>query len=199
MSSLHPTSPDSPSPRTSASAKVGSGVAAPGSASLHIIYASTSGHTEYVATLVQGVLEKAGVTVEMQRAEAVQPEDLLRGDVLLLASSTWNTGNVEGQLNPHMYHLLLNRAKAADLRGKMVALVALGDDRYRYTANAAVFLEDFVKTHHGKQLDETLKVVNEPYGQEKMIEEWAVALGQSCMDIGRTSDIGKKKARSPKS
>jgi len=36
-------------------------------------------------------------------AEKTQPQDLLSGDVLLLASSTWNTGGIEGQLNPHMW------------------------------------------------------------------------------------------------
>ncbi len=142
-------------------------------ASLHLIYATTSGHTEHVAQVVKDVLEKAGVQVEMQRAETVKPEDLLRGDVLLLAASTWNTGNVEGQLNSHMYDLLLNRAKAADLQGKPVALVGLGDQRYRYKANAAVYLEEFVRTHNGKQLGTTLKILNEPFGQEREIEKWA--------------------------
>jgi hypothetical protein len=35
-------------------------------------------------------------------AEKTQPDDLLTGNVLVLACATWNTGGSEGQLNPHM-------------------------------------------------------------------------------------------------
>lgn len=141
--------------------------------SLQIIYASTSGHTEYVVqTLVSCLKDEAKkVEVTVKCAELVKAEDLLAGDVLLLASSTWNTGNVEGQLNPHMYTLLLQRAKDISLAGKKVALIALGDERYFYTANAAVHLENFVKAHGGSVLS-LLKIVNEPYGQEEKVREW---------------------------
>ena len=44
-------------------------------------------------------------------AEKTQPQDLLSGDILLLASATWNTGGIEGQLNPHMSVLLHDKAK----------------------------------------------------------------------------------------
>ena len=139
--------------------------------SVHIIYASTSGHTEYVVDQVITALQ--GVQVEKQRAELAQPEDLLKGDMLLLASGTWNTGGVEGQLNPHMDELLRKRAAGVDLGGKKVLLIALGDSRYRYTANAMVHLEEFVKSHNGIVVEPTLKIINEPYGQEGKIRQWA--------------------------
>lgn len=144
-------------------------------ASLHIIFASTSGHTEFVVqTLVDHLKNKAPHTlVEVQRAERAQAEDLLKGDVLLLASGSWNTGGVEGQLNPHMYALLMERCAALPLAGKRVLFVALGDDRYRYTANAAVHLANFVREHGGEHVGKTLKVVNEPYGQEVAVHAWA--------------------------
>jgi hypothetical protein len=70
---------------------------------LHIVFASTSGHTEYVVdTLIDSL---KGIVpeweIEKTMAEKTQPQDLLRGDVLVLASATWNTGGIEGQLNPH--------------------------------------------------------------------------------------------------
>ncbi len=136
--------------------------------SLHIIYASTSGHTEYV---IDQVVKHLSGAVKV-RAELAQPEDFLKGDVLLLATGTWNTGGIEGQLNPHMDELLRKRATAIDLGGKKVLLIALGDDRYRYTANAMTHLIEFVKMHNGVVMEPTLKIVNEPYGQEKKIEEW---------------------------
>lgn len=138
-----------------------------------LIYASTSGHTEYVATKVTEVLSGAKIETNLLRAERAKPEDLTSTDVLVLASSTWNTGNVEGQLNPHMWALLLERAKEVDLGGKTVACIALGDQRYRYTANASKHLEDYVSSHKGSLLMPTLKVVNEPYDQEPLISDWS--------------------------
>jgi len=83
---------------------------------IHIIYASTSGHTEYVVDQLIGFLKAKAedLEIEKQRAELTKPEDLLRGDILLLASATWNTGSIEGQLNPHMWMLLQDKAKNLD-------------------------------------------------------------------------------------
>ena len=148
--------------------------------SLTIVYASTSGHTEYVVdTLAQFLQEKGISTITKQIAEKTQAEDLLKGDLLLLASSTWNTGNVEGQLNPHMYALLLDRAKSVDLKGKKVAVIGLGDERYFYTANSVNHLKEFVASHAGTLILDPLKIVNEPYGQEKKVQEWGSKLLQA--------------------
>jgi len=145
--------------------------------SLHVVYASTSGHTEYVidvlATELLALLP--GLALTRVRADAATPEDLSKGDVLLLASGSWNTGGIEGQLNPFMHELLKSKAAGIDLGGKKVALVALGDARYRYTAKAGDHLEEFVKTHGGEVLGERLVIVNEPYGQEAAVREWAKA------------------------
>ena len=151
---------------------------------LHVVEASTSGNTEYVthvlADYVGSTKHEARSTkpvmVTMVRAEEATAEDLLKGDVLLLACGTWNTGGREGQLNPHMHELLLKRAKAIDLARKPCAVIALGDARYRYTANAAVHLEDFVKRHGGRLLLPSLQIVNEPYGQEGKIRVWGEKL-----------------------
>ncbi len=144
---------------------------------LHIIYASTSGHTEHVVnTLVSFLKEKAPhVAVEVQRAEQAKPEDLRRGDVLLLASGTWNTGGVEGQANPHMAELFA-RAGDVDLHGKPMAFIALGDSRYYYTARAAEYLQRFRMAAKGTQLLPPLIIVDEPYGQEAKINAWGEKL-----------------------
>ena len=58
--------------------------------SLRIIYASTSGHTEYVATELARFLGQRlpGLTVALTRVESATPDDLTSSDVLLLASGT---------------------------------------------------------------------------------------------------------------
>ena len=106
---------------------------------LHIVFASTSGHTEYVVNALIDSLKSItpGWEIKETVAEKTQPQDLLSGDVLLLASATWNTGSIEGQLNPHMWVLLHDKAKTLDLAGKPCACIGLGDHRYFYTARAA--------------------------------------------------------------
>lgn len=141
---------------------------------LHIIYSTSTGHTEYAVDTLIDVLRTSapGLTVEKQRAEAAQPEDLHRGSALLLASGTWNTGGTEGQLHPHMYALLKDRVKELDLKKKPCAVIALGDDHYFYTARAMEHLMQFV-LQHGGQAAESLVIVNEPYGQEEKVAKWA--------------------------
>src|SRR5580704_13108427 len=85
---------------------------------LHIVFASTSGHTEYVVdSLIDSLKDIApGWEIEKTMAETTQPQDLLRGDVLLLASATWNTRRIDGQLNPYMSLFLQDNAKNLDWR-----------------------------------------------------------------------------------
>lgn len=146
--------------------------------SLHILYASTSGHTEFVVETLRNFLKARmpKLDIDVVRIEKAGAEDLAKGDVLLLASSTWNTGGPEGQLNPHMHAFVTGRAKDAKFGGKSVAVIGLGDDRYHYTCRAAEHLETYVKTHGGKLIEPTLRIINEPYGQEDAIQEWGVML-----------------------
>jgi flavodoxin I len=146
--------------------------------SLHIVFASTSGHTEYVVDALIGSLKSIapGWEIDETMAEKTQPQDLLSGDVLLLASSTWNTGGIEGQLNPHMWGLLQDKAKNLDLAGKPCACIGLGDHRYFYTARAAEHLQNYVKVHHGRLIVPTLKIIDEPYGQEETVRVWSKQL-----------------------
>ncbi|MDD5102897.1 MAG: flavodoxin domain-containing protein [Candidatus Peribacteraceae bacterium] len=144
---------------------------------LHVLYSTSTGHTEYVVDTLIAALGAAAprLTIEKQCAEAAQATDLLRGDALLLASGTWNTGGTEGQLHPRMSALLKDRAQDCDLQKKPCAVIALGDERYYYTARAMEHLMQFV-TQHGGQVAESLVIVNEPYGQEEKVNKWAAKL-----------------------
>jgi flavodoxin I len=149
--------------------------------SLHIIFATTSGHTEFVVDTLTRSVELSDWEIEKTLAEKASPQDMLRGAVLLLASSTWNTGGAEGQLNPHMSVLLQSKAKDLDLASKPSACIGLGDHRYYYTARAADLLHDYIESHHGRLLLPALKIVDEPYGQEEVILGW----GKQLADVLR--------------
>ncbi len=140
---------------------------------IRLIYASTSGHTEYVVSALAERLVPFGVEVTVQRAEQAMPADLTAGDIVLLACGTWNTGGIEGQLNPHMHALVHERADSVDLKGLPCLAIGLGDRRYRYTANAAVLLEKFLTGHGGTMLLPALKIVDEPYDRlDDVLKPW---------------------------
>jgi len=63
--------------------------------------------------------------IEETIAEKTHPQDLLSGDVLLLASSTWNTGGTEGQLI-HTWGFAPRQGETLDLGGKPCACIGLG-------------------------------------------------------------------------
>lgn len=142
---------------------------------LLIVYASTSGHTEYVCTHIGQELakKKRSVEVILQRAEQTTEADILKADYVIFASSTWNTGGIEGQLNPHMFTLVHKYLAGTDLEQKPVAIIGCGDDRYRYTCAAADKLLEFVEEHNGLPWVEELRIINEPYGQEAFFIKWA--------------------------
>lgn len=153
---------------------------------LHIVFASTSGHTEYVVkALIESLNSTApGWKIEETIAERVQPRDLLKGDILLLASSTWNTGGIEGQLNPHMWVVLQDKAKTLDLAGKPCACIGLGDRRYFYTARAADCLQQYIRERHGRLIIPALKILDEPYGQEEAVRVWGRQLVDASKSLG---------------
>ncbi len=142
--------------------------------SMHIIFASTSGNTEFVVDTLMADLKakQPDMEVTKQRAEEAQAEDLQKGDVLLLASSTWNYDAVEGYLNMHMRELLEKRSGDVDLAGRPVALIILGDDRYYYTGRGTERFMQFLMSHNGKSCTMPLIVINEPFDQEEKIREW---------------------------
>lgn len=129
-----------------------------------------------------GVLRKhfdeKGIKVATQRAEEAQPDDLLKGDALILACGTWNTGGSEGQLHIRMDALLNERAKDIDLEGKHIGLIALGDERYYFTGRATEHLIQFVMNHNGKVLGNPLLIINDPIGQEEKVVKWGDKLLQ---------------------
>lgn len=153
--------------------------------SLLIVYASTSGHTEFVVDTLIHELSKSMPTLRVikQRAEVTKPEDFTKASVLLLAASTWNTGNTEGQLNPHMYDLLNVRAAGTKLSQKPCTVIGLGDERYYYTARAAEKMAEFIAEHGGTLLLPPLKIINEPFGQEDKVASWSKEFVKSLSSV----------------
>ncbi len=155
-----------------------------------MIYATSTGHTEFVVDTLIAALNKSvpDLLIKKQRAETAKAEDLTKESILLLACGSWNTGNVEGQLQPYMHDLLMTRAVGVELKGMPVAAIGLGDERYHFTAKAADKLTDFLNSHGGKILLPTLKVVNEPFDQVTKVETWAKELAAAIKKLPVQAD-----------
>ncbi len=149
--------------------------------SVTLIYASGSGHTEYVFDQICSALKTANITVTMIRAEKAQAEDIQKADVIVLGSGTWNTGGSEGQLHPYMHDLLNIRLSGMDLKAKPVAFVSLGDERYYFTTRCTEYFMKFAKQSNSKLCLPPLTIVNEPYGQEEKIAQWAGKLRDAIL------------------
>ena len=155
---------------------------------LHIVFASTSGHTEYVVDALTEFFEehcpRLGDRGNDSRENAAtgfaerrcSPARLRRPGI---------QGGIEGQLNPHMWVLLHDKAKTLDLAGKPCACIGLGDHRYFYTARAADHLQHYVKAHHGRLIVPTLKITDEPYGQEEAVRVWGKQLVDASKQVDR--------------
>jgi flavodoxin I len=142
---------------------------------LLIVYSSTSGHTEHVLEVLKKYLleKKAPLEIRMKHVETMKPEELLDCDILLLASSTWNS--TEGLLPPD-FAAFIREARSLDLKGKATCVIGLGDDRYFNTCKAAAHLMQFAREHNGKNLCPPLPIVNEPYDQDEKVTKWAEKL-----------------------
>ncbi|MCH2115630.1 MAG: flavodoxin [Pirellulales bacterium] len=92
-----------------------------------IFYGSSTGNTEMAAEKIK---EEMGELVpdEIVDISNASPEQLAQYDLLFLGVSTWNIGDMQDD-----WADFLPRLKEVDLKGKKVALFALGDqDGYPY-------------------------------------------------------------------
>lgn len=149
------------------------------------ITASTSGHTDFVLDTVlehwKNVLPE--LRVERVRAEQATKEHLLNSDMLLLGSGTWNTGGVEGQLNPYMHELLFERVRDINLQKKPVLLLSLGDDRYYFTTRCTERFMQFIKQANGTSFTMPLVILNEPYDKTDRMIKWATAVAEKIQKL----------------
>ena len=125
-----------------------------------IIYASTSGNVESVCQAVADLLTVAGITTSLHRAEATGYEIIAANSIFILATSTWE----HGELNP-FFNKLYSEMLSHDLKGKKAAFIGLGDIRYEpvlFCKGIDIIREVFLRSG-GTEINTTLKLNGEPY------------------------------------
>lgn len=127
--------------------------------SVLFIYGSTGGNTEMVVDNLAELLKTKKHKVIVQRAEMSNPKDLLKYDVVILASPTYG----HGLLQDHML-TFTKKLKEIDLKGKACAVIGVGDPKYeaQYHIESATTLEKVLSEQGGKLLLPALRISGSP-------------------------------------
>ncbi len=139
-------------------------------AKVKIVYGSGGGNTELVCEKVTQVLEKKH-EVEMLKSKITDPMSIKGFDLLVFASPTYGHGQLE-----QYFGKFIKKAAAMNLKGKKVAVIGLGDDKYDpdYFIESARILTDFLKKKEADIVINPLKVGRCPLPQlNKKVDSWA--------------------------
>ena len=119
-----------------------------------IVYGTGGGNTELVCEKVTEILEKKH-EVEMLQSKITDPMSIKNFDLLIFASPTYGHGQLE-----QYFGKFIKKAKDMNLKGKNVAAIGLGDDKYDpdYFIESAKILMDFFKGKEANILISPLKV-----------------------------------------
>ena len=139
---------------------------------IHIIYASTSGNTEFVMDTVANKWRKMGREVILHRSEAIDIDTIKENNHFLLATSTWDHGTI----NP-FFNKLFSEMKKTNCSGKQAAFVGLGDRKYtkHHFCKGMTLLKEVWEKSKGESLGIALTIGREPFDELmiKIIEDWA--------------------------
>ncbi len=143
-----------------------------------LIYGSTTGNTETVSERVKGHLEEAGHEVDMKNVLEASASDLNGPEVIIMASSTWNDGELQDDFVP--FHLELE-ASPPDLSGKKGAAFGCGESVYEQFCTAVNTLEKSLADWGAEILLPGLKVDGYPDEEENIqqIDDWSQKLLES--------------------
>lgn len=85
-----------------------------------VVFGTTTGNTEKAAQFIAEAIGKDNVT--LMNVSNFSASDISRFDFLILGTSTWGYGDIQGDWEP-----VLSSLKKSDLSGKTIALFGLGD------------------------------------------------------------------------
>lgn len=143
---------------------------------LPILYASTSGNTEWVVDQVSAIFAQQQLSSQLFRSEQTDAAVWTSSDIFVLATSTWE----HGELNP-FFKKLFDALEQIDCHGKQAAFIGLGDVRYEPVlfCGGMEQLQKRWLERGGKRIGRPLKINGEPFSLlESTVRPWAVATAQ---------------------
>lgn len=142
-------------------------------ATIHAIYASTSGNVEFVVDTIAAGWQQAGQEVILSRAEVTPAEVINHNSLFLFATSTWD----HGIMNP-FFNALYEHMGTLDCSHKAAFFVGCGDFRYEpvlFNTGIQSILERW-KERGGEELYHPLKLNGDPSKSlDNLIKPWIQA------------------------
>ena len=139
---------------------------------IQIVYGSNGGNTKLVCEYVAQQLVAVGHEVKVDRCEHYPESELSGHDLLILACSTYE----HGELEDHFRYSFWPRIQKVDLAGQQCAVIGLGNSKYDtdYNIESGRILERYVIEHNGSLVGESLMIDKDPLSQlEGKVKTWA--------------------------
>ena len=142
-----------------------------------VIFGSTTGNTEIVATYFKDFFKTRGIEIHLKDVVHTTPNDLLSyNGLILLGCSTWGEEEIGFQEDFESFH---DELKKVDLSGKQVVVFGCGDSGYIHFCGAVDELETTLKGSGAEVVYPSLKVDGDPEASFDDISEWLRGLAAS--------------------
>lgn len=136
-----------------------------------IVYASMTGNTEEIATLIGEGIRQAGAAVEVKDILEADVSDLQKYDQFLLGAYTWGDGDL-----PDEFLDFYEEMDALDLTGKKAAAFGSCDSSYEHWGGAVDQIIEKLTELGADIVLEGLKIDMAPTTEEK----------EQCIQYGRS-------------
>lgn len=124
-----------------------------------ILYASSTGNTEEIASLLLKSIDrqKFDVVLKNLEMEEIEASQLLHYDGILFGTYTYDDGDL-----PFETEIFCDSLAAIDLRGRTIGLFGSGDTAYSLFCQAVDTMETVFENANGRVLDTSVKIDLEP-------------------------------------
>jgi len=132
-----------------------------------IVYGSTTGNTELLAGYISEGIKEAGIDATVRNVTDVDAQDLTNYDLVLLGSSTWGEGELQGD-----FIYFYDQMEGLSLEGKKGAAFGPGDSAYDMFCEAVNLLEARLKDCGAEIIAPGLKIDGDVDASEDKAKQW---------------------------
>ncbi|XKE96277.1 flavodoxin [Metaplanococcus flavidus] len=131
-----------------------------------ILYASSTGNTEEIASLLEENINRDEFDIVMKNMEMgeVDAEELLHYDGILFGTYTYDDGDL-----PFETEVFTDRLAALDLSGKVIGVFGSGDTAYYQFCEAVDVMKEEFKRLNAIVIEESVKVDLYPDEEEELL------------------------------
>lgn len=142
-----------------------------------IVFGSTTGNTESIASAIAEILENQGVRVEIKNASEISDcKNLVSGyDAVLMGCSCWGDTDIELQDD---FAPLVDQFSSMGLSRTKVAAFASGDSSYVHFCGAVDVIENAAKKCGANIITDGLRVEGDASTAPEEIQAFAEAIVQ---------------------